>query len=555
MVNGTKSQQKISETFREASASWHSAAFADINNRYAAARPTRHISKTPDLNSGGVSADRHYEIELDYFRMVEIGRYLDRDDVVGGVAVTRLVSNILQCGFTLDPKTGDPMVDELIKLLWSNHTSKPGLIDSQQERTFEELAEVVLRDVIVVGDVLALPLETLAIDLIENHRLRTPNDVKGDERAMTIHGVRLNGQRRRVGYWITRDDISPLAQLKAADSVFVPKYNAEGEQQVWHLYNPKRVSQTRGVTAFAACADMARMHNDIQFARLVQQQAVSAFTLVRERSMAFQAADNVSEATTWTTTTTDPNQPGQFSPMQQIAPGMVYTGLPGEVLKAFGSNVPSPTFFDHASAVQQLLAVNLHLPRQLLMLDASETNFSGWRGALDQAKLMFRNFQRWFARRFHSVVYRWLVDAWSEPRSPFADPMLTMARARGVNVFGHEWIFPGWPYVQPLEDASADLMESRNALTSMRRVHNKRSADWTVVADEIVEDNALIIDKAMAKALELQAKYGLEVNWQQLAALPMPDGLQVSVNANASGQTPQTAATGGQASGNQSTSK
>jgi hypothetical protein len=230
MVNGTKSQQKISETFHEASASWHAAAFSDINNRYAAARPTRHTSKTPDLNSGGVSADRHYEIELDYFRMVEIGRYLDRDDVVGGVAVTRLVSNILQCGFTLDPKTGDPMVDELIKLLWANHTSKPELIDSQQERTFEELAEVVLRDVIVVGDILALPLDTLAIDLIENHRLRTPRDIKGDERALTIHGVRLNGQRRRVGYWITRDDISPLKPVSFSVTVFVPKYNADASR-------------------------------------------------------------------------------------------------------------------------------------------------------------------------------------------------------------------------------------------------------------------------------------------------------------------------------------
>lgn len=552
MVNGTangRRRQHITETFHDAQGGWLDSAFADINARYAAAKPTRHTSKSPELNSGGVSADRHYDAELDYFRLVEIGRYLDRDDCIGGVAVTRLLSNVLQCGFTLDPKTGDSAVDELIKVLWNNHTSRPELIDSQQESTFDQLAEIAMRDAIVVGDILAMPLDTLQLDLIENHRLRTPINIPKPERDLTIHGVRLNSKRQRVGYWITKDDISPLMRFKMEDAVFVPAFNAEGARQVWHLYHPKRRTQTRGVTKFAACSTLAKMHDDVQFAKMVQQQAVSSYTMIRTRQFGFEQGDGIDERTGWATTTTDPNRPGQFAAMQQMAPGQIYTTYPGETLTGFSPNVPSPTFFDHAQAIQQLIAVNLDLPRVLLMLDASETNFSGWRGALDQAKIQFRKFQRWFASVFHSRVYAWLVDAWSDPRSPYADPMLVMARARGINVMGHEWIFPGWPYVQPLEDASADLMESRNALTSMRRVHNKRSADWQVVSTEITEDNALIVEKAIVKAQELSQRYNVEINWQQLAALPMPDGLQVSVNATASGQTPQTAATGGQASG------
>ena len=531
--------KRINESFSAARSAWRAAQFAEIDNRYAAAKQSRHVSRSTDLNTGGVSADRHYDIELEYFRLVEIGRMLDRDDSIAGVAVTRLLGNVLQGGFTPNPQTGDGDVDELIKLLWNAHTSNPELIDSQGERNFAELSEVALRDVITAGDVLALPLNTLQIELIENHRLRTPHDLAGDAKNMTIHGVRLNGRRQRESYYITQDDISPLKPVSRKDVVEVSARDANGMRQILHLYYGKRITQTRGVTKFAACSDLCRMHNDVQFAKLVQQQSVSSWTMIRERQISFELPDNVTEASRYGTVE-DPNRPGEFAPMQQMSPGQVYTTYPGETVKGFSPAVPNPTFFDHAESVQQLIAINLDLPRVLLMLDASETNFSGWRGALDQAKIQFRRFQQWFCGRFHQPIYRWLLDNWSDPRSPVADPMLVSLRERGIPIFECDWILPQWPYVQPLDDASADLLESRNALTSMRRVHNKRSAEWTVVSSEIVEDNGLIIDKAMAKAKELSAKHGMEVNWQYLAALPMPEGLQVSINANASGETPET---------------
>ena len=52
-----------------------------------------------------------------------------------------------------------------------------------------------------------------------------------------------------------------------------------------------------------------------------------------------------------------------------------------------------------------ILAVNLDLPLCVFLLDASETNYSGFRGAIDQARQRWREIQSWMMGSFHGPVY------------------------------------------------------------------------------------------------------------------------------------------------------
>ena len=101
-----------------------------------------------------------------------------------------------------------------------------------------------------------------------------------------------------------------------------------------------------------------------------------------------------------------------------------------------------------------LIGINLGLPLVMVLMDASETNFSGWRGAVDQARLGFRQNQKRLINRFHKPVYLWKVRQWMAE-----DAALRRAAARSdVNIFAHRWNPPTWPYIQPLQDATADLL-------------------------------------------------------------------------------------------------
>jgi len=208
-------------------------------------------------------------------------------------------------------------------------------------------------------------------------------------------------------------------------------------------------------------------------------------------------------------------------------------GQVGESLKGFSPNIPNPEFFPHARMALMLISINLGLPLVVALLDASETNFSGFRGAVDQARMGFKRNQSWLSERFHEPAYRWKVRQWLSE-----DPALRVAAAkRGVNIFSHQWNRPAWPYIEPLKDASADLLRVRNALISPRRLQAERGRDWRGLVREIIEDNGYAIRNAKRRAQKINKEFpdSDPVHWRELISLPTPDGVKVTVQADGGG--------------------
>ena len=220
--------------------------------------------------------------------------------------------------------------------------------------------------------------------------------------------------------------------------------------------------------------------------------------------------------------------------LKGVGPGMFIKGRPGSKLRMDCPNIPSPEFFAHMKLILTLIGINLGLPLVMVLMDGSETNFSGWRGAIDQARMGFRDRQRDLKAQLHRPCYIWKVRQWIE-----SDPFVKAAAARSeLKIFKHRWCTPTWPYIQPYQDAAADLLRIRNALISRRRQCAERGFDWDTLSTEITEDNAMMIEKAHLKAEELNKKYpNLGITWREIASLPSPDGVNVSLQ-------PQNADTG-----------
>lgn len=488
-------------------------AIADVQASYDAAKTSRHRRRRTGIHPTGSGADYHYRVEAEYLRIMEQARDYDRNDDVVGQMVTRAVNNIIQDGFRLDPETGDKKVDADLKSRFQEWANDPDQCDLQQEMTFAEIEQTVLRSVMVDGDHICLPVRDGALQLIEGHRLRSPR--KGDDSI--VHGVRLDANRRRIEYIFTNDDIGLKAPPPSlADTTAIPVRDEDGKRQIIHPYFPKRVSQTRGVSVFAPIFDTVGMFSDINFARLVQQQVVSCFAIFRQREESNVGAGAYGERRTLSDGRTE----------QNISPGMQIEGLKGEKLEGFSPSVPNPSFFEHVRLILTLIGVNLGMPLVMVLMDASETNFSGWRGAFEQAKMGFRRTQRLYARRFHRNVYCWLVRRWI-----LDDPTLAHAAER-LDIFKHKWGFPSWPYIEPTKDATADIIRVRNALISPRRLHAERDQDWAEIADEIVADNALMIRAAKKTAAAINGEFDDDdrVGWRDLVSLPTPDRVSLSLS-------------------------
>ncbi len=499
--------------------------FSTLRADYDAARQSRFRRSRSSVSGIGRSGDWHYRSDGDYLRIMELSRDFDQNNLVVGQGVNRLVDNVLQEGFTLDPQTGDDDLDKFMKTRWKQWAEDPDRCDLAGELDFHGLEQKALRQTIVDGDVLGvLPQTEEQIEMIEAHRLRSPTRTKRN----IVHGVLLDENRRRLEYYFTKNDVDLYQAILLRDLAPRPVRDEDGNRQILHIYNPKRISQTRGVSHLAPISDVLGMHDDLQFAKLVQAQSASIISILH--TLDESAEGNIPSG--YGPESQETLKDGSTRTLMKVSPGTEYWGLPGEKLEGFAPNVPNPEFFPHAMLVLTFVAVNLDLPVSVLLLDPSNTNFSGWRGAIDQARKGWRKIQTWLRLRFHRPVYRWKVRQWLAT-VPDLKRLQTASKSDSIDVFAHRWNAPEWEYIEPLKDASADLLITRNALNSQRRVQAKRGRDWEEVSTEIVDDNGNAIVKAKTKAQEINKQFPEDqpVHWREVLSLPVAEGVQVSINA------------------------
>lgn len=498
------------------------ATFSQLRNDYDAARPSIYRRFRPGVMALGSNADYHYRTDAYYFGMMELGRELFRNHALVGQGIRRLVANVIQGGFTPDPKTGDEGADDALEARFKDWAEDRKQCDVEQQKTFIDLQDLALQHVVVDGDILPiLPVNESGMQLVEGHRCRTPsNSVKN-----IIHGVQVDNRKRRLGFYLTKDDVGlNQAVRKVGDTVYCPADNPDGTTAVAHLYRPDRISQTRGTTALAPPADTAGMGDDLMFAMLVKAQAASCWGILHEFA---ETAPPITDKPAHGEAASEPRPDGTTRWIEGASPGMEYFGYQGERLQGFSPAIPNPEFFTHANLILTIVAVNLDLPLHVFLLDPSQTNFSGWRGAIDQAKRRWEKFQSWLVQHFHNEVYRWKVRQWIDE-----DPALQrLAEKRKVNLLNVEWQLPGWPYIEPLKDISADVLEERTAQNSPRRIQAKRGRNFWDVCDEIVADNTYRISAAKKAAAAINKKFddGQPVHWREVISLPSPEGITIQL--------------------------
>lgn len=488
---------------------------------YNGMRPSRFQRQRGDLLPYGTHADWHVRYDMLYFRLMEICRDMDRNDVLVSQGVDRAVTNTIQDGIWPHPTTGDHGLDLDLKDDFESWGNDPRQCDITGQNTFPELQWLGLRHCFIDGDCFALPLsDENAIQLVEGHRCRTPSNT----RRNVVIGILLDDLRRRKQFWFTREDVTPTAAvIKVSDMDQRDAYDEAGNPLVYHMHTARRVSQTRGISALIPVFDTLGQFEDINFAVLVQRQVASMFGFVVETPMGFKAAAPNPMGERGQEELSD----GSVRQTEGLSPGMRLYLRPGEKATAYTPNIPGGDYFPHMKLTAQLIGCNIGLPLIMLFMDGSETNFSGWRGAIDQARMGFRRNQRTIGHQFVRPSYCWHV------RQRLARPgegALRNAYARlGERLFRCQLRSPTWPYIEPYKDAQAESLQCSENLKSPSHIAAQRGDDWDTTTSQIVNDRAMLFEKAKQKADELNTRYpDMGIEWRDLANLttkPNPNTL------------------------------
>jgi capsid protein len=473
-------------------------------------------------------ADFHYRLEIEWFRMLEWMREFDRNDPIVGPGVSRAVESIVMSGMTPEPATPDAGLNRELKDRWEEYASDPRQVDIQGEANFHELEELVTRSVLVDGDLCSLPRRGGELETLEAHRLRSP--LRSNRHI--IHGVEVDEDRRRLAYWFTGEDVDPLSiGLRIGDVKRMDAWDADGNPNVFHVYRRKRISQTRGVSAIAPLVDIAGMFDDLQFSTLVKAQVAAAFVILKEYSAIAPGIPGAQTPDGSLTTETTPS--GGIRTLNGVSPGMIVDGKPGQTMKGFAPNIPSPEFFPHSILLLTIMGINLGVPVTVLLLDPRLAgNFSSLRGIVDQARIGFAAQRRPIVQKWHRRVWRfrqlWLATSGRRQDAEMA----RWHRRLGESFFRCKWRHPRYPYLEPMADRAARILGTRNLLNSPRQGASEDSTDWQEIVEETVEDNSFALRAAIQEAGKINRLYPTaNVSWKDLLALPTPDHISYSVAA------------------------
>ncbi|TWT35325.1 Phage portal protein, lambda family [Posidoniimonas corsicana] len=514
----------------------------------ASKRQTKLRPKPRGISSQGSGADWHFRNQSDHLWVGELGREYDRNTPIGSRLLDVLVKNVTQRGFDYHPNTGDAKFDAEAKQYIDELLADPKRIDVQGQYTFAQLTRMVLRDTYAAGDAFGVFTADGPLATREAHECRQPR-IRGVKHRNNVLGVELDEDRRRVGYHFTHSPISPLSpSVKHEDLYFVEAESIDGDWKtpnVLHLRDPKRVTQTRGVSIFAPIFDYLGMFEDQQFQQLVKQQLANMFLLKRQRDVDF----NPKMLGKRLRSGVESDQETEVARLlEELYPGAELQGLPGEQIDLLSANIPANEWFDHMRLVLRIMGVALGVPYVLIMLDTADTNFHGYRGALVEAREAFRDAQGWLAGMWHTPVVEHYLHRWADEDASVAryrertyrEARRRRPKADRFNFLRHSWTLPGWPAVDALKDAQANAVGLATGVMDRDTIARQLDRTGEEQARRVVTGNRdywmLGVQQAIADLASIGQKDApLEVieRWaSRYAPGPIGDRTQITMSAD-----------------------
>lgn len=402
-------------------------------------------------------------------------------------ALERLLTYVIGDGFNINPNTGDQALDDDLEEFFLNVSTDAKEIDFDEESNLNGVLRKLLRGALVPGGHFAVFVnreETGSVgkvQLIEAYRCKTPYTASPDERV--VHGVRLaRNSRRQIGYYFEEDDIGWEQYIRSSvgTSKYLPAEDSQGNKAVVHFRLPDRASGTKSDGIFACSLKTTFQHLNVRTNIATKTEIANAISLIKEIDPAAknfeQLAAKFNEAL----------KDKSLTRGLGFVPGQSVLIPPGMRAKIDTPNIPNTEYFDLDDIWLRELGSLFWISKELLLLDASTSNYSSIRMLMRAAEPGFRYFQRLLA-------YDFLRHWWS---FKLRDHMLTdRAIARVVERMKYDphrakWDFPGWKGLDPEKDFESDNDRMSNGHASDSTVFQERGLNYSKEAPRIASDAA-----------------------------------------------------------------
>jgi lambda family phage portal protein len=416
-------------------------------------------------------ADSEAQYELKDLRAFSAD--LVRTAPVATGAIQTRVSHIVGTGLSLQSRVDiDELgIDDDQASAWQSLTERrfrlwasSPFADAMGEQCFYELQDLAIRSHDARGDVFVLlarkrrngwPFQ-LALQIIEADRVCNPNNVINT--ATMVDGVERAADGEPVAIHVAKNHPGRIIPNNKQEWTRIPFYGASGRRNVLHLKKMDRPGQTRGLPLLSpiiATIKQLTRYSDAEVDAAVNSAAMALFATMDSDAFSDILNDDEKAQVLATASAWDGN----------LDSGKVINLMPGESVISPTPGRPNPNFDPFFSAMLNLVAMGLGLPKEILA-KAFNASYSASRAALMDAWRSWRIERAWLTRRLCQPIYEeWLADAVAygiiQARGFFANPFIRAAWC------GSNWSGDGPGALDPKKEADAIALRIETGVTTL----------------------------------------------------------------------------------------
>jgi len=280
-------------------------------------------------------------------------------------------------------------------------------------------------------------------------------------------GIEVDASGRPIAYHVR---VRPPDDYQVAAST--PKTERIPAERMIHAFRSDRIGQNRGTPWTATAMTRLKMLGGYEEAELVAAR-VSASKMgffVSESGDEYQGDGNGADGTLQMDV-----QPGQFS---QLPAGVDF--------KAYDPQHPSTAFRDFEKAMLRGIASGLGVSYTSLANDLEAVSYSSIRQGLLEERDHWRTVQYWMIEHFCQPVYlRWL-------RQTLDSGVVNLPANKFFKFSATQWVPRGWQWVDPRNEAEAQIVAINNGLMTRTQALAERGLDIEDVMRERSAEEEII---------------------------------------------------------------
>lgn len=422
-------------------------------------------------------------------------RDLERNSDIVEAILTGLTRNSIGSGIKVQARVSNAdgsdntELNEQIEKLWTYWTRGRNC-DIQGQMSLADIQKLIIRRRKVDGGIfivkaydpqarIPFKIQVLEYDSLDN----TKAFAKNEQGIMCINGIELDSNLKPVAYWFKQETYDVLI----TNSIRIEA------QKVIHLFKKTRPAQVLGITEFAGVMKRIRDISDYVEAEIIAQRIAACYSLFIQKedptgALAKLALDDDSRR------------------VDSIEPGMIEYMKPGEKITAAQPGRNSQTTKDFIEMELRLIAAGMGLSYEAVSRSMKGVNFSSARQSYLEDRRTYQQEQQFMIEYFLREVYtEFIISAVMAGQLNIPDFWKNKD-----NYLQHEWITPGWPWVDPVKEVNANSIAVKNGFSTSADVAAAQGKDWR----DIYKQRA--IEQAYAQ------KLGLTLDVDILAATQIP---------------------------------